>query len=580
MIGKLVQSLFLSIFALAGLAFLAVMGWALSGQIATYTWDPAPATIVASDIDEDRSRDNPYRFTVEYTYQVAGQDYTSNRYQHDHDGSDDYSEINQLLSRYPAHSQATCYVNPDAPAEAVLERPSLGDIAIFGAFGLIPLLFVVVGFGGIYYTWRSPPRGGEEHAVSVGHAGRRQLQGRGLALFFLVFFLFGSVFFTIFFLWPTWGVWQARQWQSVTAEVLDSRVRSHSGDDGTTYSIDIEYAYEFNGQPYRSNRYDFTTGSSSGRASKQAVVNQHPSGKQITVYVNPANPHQAVINRSMTGAIWLGGITAVFPLVGLSGLVWLGAKRLRGGGDDGWSVLDRPGRGASGKSAALAGAGTGGDRSSNAALRDTVGPVTLKPESSRVGGFVGLLLFGLVWNGIVFTFLVPEVIDGWRGGVGVGGVLFTLFGSVFVLVGLGVVGGAVYQGMRLFNPTCELQVTRRAFRLGEPLAVRWQIRGPVDRLQDLAVTLEGREEAEYTHGTRTSTDKHTFARLVLAEVTDAAQIRHGDAVIDLPERTMPSLNAGHNRIIWTLRAHGSIRRWPDMDQSFALTLLPRETSHG
>ena len=59
-------------------------------------------------------------------------------------------------------------------------------------------------------------------------------------------------------------------------------MRSHEGDDSTTYSVDIVYRYEVGGRTYRGNRYDFLGGSSSGYEAKQRVVDAHPVGATVT----------------------------------------------------------------------------------------------------------------------------------------------------------------------------------------------------------------------------------------------------------------------------------------------------------
>jgi hypothetical protein len=53
-----------------------------------------------------------------------------------------------VVARHPAGSKTVCYVNPDEPTEAVLERGFTPDMW----FGLIPLLFVLVGVGGLIFT--------------------------------------------------------------------------------------------------------------------------------------------------------------------------------------------------------------------------------------------------------------------------------------------------------------------------------------------------------------------------------------------------------------------------------------------
>jgi hypothetical protein len=37
---------------------------------------------------------------------------------------------------------------------------------------------------------------------------------------------------------------------------------------------------------------------------------------------------------------------------------------------------------------------------------------------------------------------------------------------------------------------------------------------------------------------------------------------------------MHSFEAGHNKIIWSLRVHGDIYRWPDVKDEYPIVVLP------
>jgi hypothetical protein len=54
------------------------------------------------------------------------------------------------VRKFPSGSQATCFVDPASPGDAVLERNATGELW----FGLIPLAFVAVGAGGLIFVFR------------------------------------------------------------------------------------------------------------------------------------------------------------------------------------------------------------------------------------------------------------------------------------------------------------------------------------------------------------------------------------------------------------------------------------------
>ena len=137
-------------------------------------------------------------------------------------------------------------------------------------------------------------------------------------IFGFIFFGLGGVFLWVFFGYPAWKSYQASEWEQVEAVVQDSFVKSHQSDDGTTYSIQISYTYEIDGTTYKSDRYHFILGSSSGYSSKQKVVDQYPKGKTITCLVNPEDPNEAVIKRGLGKAWWFAPFPLIFMLVGMA----------------------------------------------------------------------------------------------------------------------------------------------------------------------------------------------------------------------------------------------------------------------
>ena len=90
---------------------------------------------------------------------------------------------------------------------------------------------------------------------------------------------------------------------------------------------------------------------------------------------------------------------------------------------------------------------------------------------------------------------------------------------------------------------------------------------------------EGREEATYTRGTTTSTDRETFALIRLIDTEIPSKFSTGRATLHIPPDTMHSFNAPRNKITWLVKIHGQIPRWPDVDADFTLTVLPPPTAH-
>jgi hypothetical protein len=156
---------------------------------------------------------------------------------------------------------------------------------------------------------------------SLANRSKRQLGSGCLRLFFLPFFLIGVGFFYGLTIHPALKILAARSWVETPCVIDSSEVQSHSGSKGSrTYSVGITYHYFFADQEYKSDRYYFGSGSSSGWKAKNAVVQKYPPGKETVCFVDPNKPSEAVLNRGWFGELGFGAIGLLFALVGGLGI--------------------------------------------------------------------------------------------------------------------------------------------------------------------------------------------------------------------------------------------------------------------
>jgi hypothetical protein len=198
-------------------------------------------------------------------------------------------------------------------------------------------------------------------------------------------------------------------------------------------------------------------------------------------------------------------------------------------------------------------------------------PRTLKPGFSPLAKLVGAILVAAFWNGIVSVF-VWQAIRSWLRHRPEW--FLTIFILPFVAIGLVMIGAVGYFLLALFNPRPALTITPGAVRLGDTLEVRWLFQGLAEVIERLRIWLEGREEAQYQRGTTTATDKSVFATLELINTTDRLVLRSGQARLTVPAGLMHSWASNHNKIVWAIKVHGDIPRWPDIKEEFPLTVLP------
>ncbi len=555
-VGRLGLTLFfLLFFALGSLFELFIIRefWRTLGQRA---WKRTPCTISSSAVQERTAGDAPFAWAVSYRYTHNGQSHTGSSYRRNEEASGSYSDMQRLARKYPAGRETFCYVNPGNPGETVLKRDSL-------ALGLViplPLIFVAIGAGGAVLIWCKPAAEAET-SIAAG-ALRKSRKGKGKSKYvapvlFVIFTLVGGGLLYPLGIKPIARTIAAESWVATPCQVLRAEVRSHDSDDGTTYSVYILYQYEFQGQRYKSDRYEFLGGSSSGYEGKARVVEQYRTAAGPICYVNPDDPFDAVLQRGFRAKLLLALLPLVFLLLGVGGLV--GALRASPTGGDRAAqpyLAQRPLR-----------ASDDGDL----LWVEGSGRAVLAPTFSGKTKFVGMTFAALFWNVIVLVF-VASIANGFqRGDPSWMGLLMLL---PFVAVGLGLAGGAVYQFLALFNPRPMLELSCGTIPLGGTAELRWGFTGRTSRIDEFTVTLRGIEECKYRKGTSTYTDRNTFYEMELNRTSDPNEIASGQIGFLLPRDTMHSFAAENNKILWSLDTHGSIKGWPDVKESFQITVAP------
>ncbi|MCB0330769.1 MAG: DUF3592 domain-containing protein [Bdellovibrionales bacterium] len=557
--GKLFGTLFFLVFLAAGsfFAYLVVKGFLYT--LDTYSWNEVPTQIGDVTIRRNQKHDedsSPYELSLTYSYTVGSETFTKD-IPFDEKRFSSYEDADEMARNYPKGSTRTCFVDPMDPSTSLLVRESL----LVGFVVLFPLIFVAVGGGGLYYLWfGSSAKKSAQRSIARSNKSQRSMDW--------VVWVVGGVF-TLFGLIGTYFLGQmgldsyfAQQWTPVPGKVLESSVIRHesSDDDGGTsytYSVDIFYEYVVDGETYRGSRFDFAGGSSSGYDSKAAIVKENPSGKEITVFVNPENPRESAIQVGFSWFFLLVLFPLIFLVIGLIVLYsQVGGSRKREGG------LANLNSGQGGVAAKIGRSHTG---------YEADGPTVLKPQASGVGKVVVMLLISLFWNGIVSVF-VYQAYDLWIRGTP--DWFLMLFLVPFVLIGSLLIFGVFYSILAAFNPVVELTLSTRRPQLGSELEIKWNVKGKSSALEWLSISLEAVEQVTYRRGTNTATDRHTCFKEEVTKVTNSSGIRSGSVRVNIPIDQMHTFEASNNKIIWKLHLQGSIPRWPDVLESFDLYVQP------
>lgn len=564
-IGKLFTTTFLSIFVVAGGFFASMMVGELQHGIDQQGWVERPCTVIDSGVSITASSNDPYMPWVEYTYTHGGKTYTSSNVSDDDAATNIYREAQACTIDYPKGGTGKAFINPNKPSESVLSTSGGKSLMTIGFLAIWLPLFSGIPLAIIIATWWPKKKDkAAERRITKDKSGT--IAG---VLFGGVFAAAGLGMLIFMTILPLTRTALAQNWNKVSCDIERSEILQSQGDDGPTYRIDILYFYQVNGQRYGCNRYSFASiGSSSGYDGKLKVTQRYPVGQATTCYVDPNDPTHAVLVRGLTLANLWGLFPLPFLTAGLAAMyfslpgketsknAWHPQRRKRTVKQEQWAeetnIDDNEPR-----------------------------PVILKPTRSRLGKFAGLTFVALFWNGIVSVFIY-QVAKGYLNGAPE--TLLTIFLIPFVIVGLGIIFGAIRQLMMIFAPSVVIELDRRALPIGGSTMLRWHMTGGSGRVKSVTIALVGEESATYTRGTDTATDTDTFFEQYLvgdgeeasedASTSLAPLINRGDALLQVPQDTMHSFEAENNKIVWKLRVRSKVAGWPDPKDEYRLTVLP------
>ncbi len=399
--------------------------------------------------------------------------------------------------------------------------------------------------------------------AGAGPAAAREIsprQSAGCAIAFCaVFLLAGLAVFVPFFALPARRQLATRTWSATPCEVLESRVAEVSGDDGSTYRVDVLYAYVASGERHTSRRYDFLGGSSSGYRSKQTIVDRYPPGTRTVCWVDPAAPAQAVLSRAWRAEWLFGLLPLVFVAVGAGGMVFAWRQR----------------HGIAGLPAGTDGLPAGGAllAARRQAAVPSFGPATLRAQQTPFGKLVVALFVALFWNGIVAVF-IWHLVQRWRAGDADG--CLALFLAPFVLIGLLLLATVPYQLLAFLNPRPTLTLSQGTLAPGGSAHLTWRFAGLPGRIRRLRILLEEREVSlQSDAGSRPPTPSEPRTSIVVVDTSEPSSIPEGGRLITVPRDARPSSATTQSAVVWCFKVKGEIAFWPDVDEEFPLTVTSR-----
>lgn len=128
---------------------------------------------------------------------------------------------------------------------------------------------------------------------------------------------------------------QSMGWEQVPGTIIASEVVDEWDTTGERYTGRVIYTYEVDGVMYEGDQLDLRGTTYLGNEEDaEELLTPYPVGGSVMPYVDPADPTQAVLTRTIPDAIWgFVGVGGVLLLTSLSLGVWQVVNRRKTASD-------------------------------------------------------------------------------------------------------------------------------------------------------------------------------------------------------------------------------------------------------
>jgi hypothetical protein len=140
------------IFALAGsAALISIFLLPTIHIIEAQGWRNVPCTILYTQVAGSGSRNTAYSIDIRFKYTFDNVSYVGTRYNFSGASSEGFAYCQAIVHRLHDGAHTLCYVDPTDPSESVIDRGMFRGLW----FGLLPLIFIVIGVSIVVFALRS-----------------------------------------------------------------------------------------------------------------------------------------------------------------------------------------------------------------------------------------------------------------------------------------------------------------------------------------------------------------------------------------------------------------------------------------
>lgn len=524
------------------------------------SWEARPCIILESSVRENPKK--PYfTFEVKYQYEYNDETYISKSFRDDHRGSDYYSNVDKLVQKYPVGSETICFVNPNDPQMALLERTSLFNLF----FLLIPLSMIFIGFKLI--MWISHDNSAPSQSVAKTY--NKKNKGVFKYIFYTALIILGAIFFYILTIKPIISSYKISSWDRIPCSIIYADIREERDRDSVSHSIYMLYEYELDARKYRSEKIISTFDRMLTLRAMNRKIEMYQSAEILKCYVNPKDPNDAFLSRRITIHPMVGLFALLAFLIGITGIYYLVTGYCPQGLDP-EKPWNQPWQSSSKT-----------QKENEISSIDNLSK-KLSPDHSMRGCFWTAFLSAVFWNGYLW-FLILYDIRVIRG-EGFNMPQFDIITWVFLIIGLLMLIPFIYTLFSLFNPSAELIITPFELTLGTSVRLKWKFSKSCYRIKKLSIKLCVVEKiyskSDMPDNNQGKDMKNGPGSKILYEVkifesSRSHEMQSGQVDFVIPREEAPhSLYIKDYSISWQIIVHGEIPFFPDLEDSYTLTVMP------
>lgn len=105
---------------------------------------------------------------------------------------------------------------------------------------------------------------------------------------------------------PVSGYLRSSGWKETEGNIISTSIYEDTAGDEIRYRPQVAYWYSVDGRPRRGDQITFGSPDQSSREKANKLLKRYEGKDTVKVFYNPANPEEAVLDRALAFATWIG----------------------------------------------------------------------------------------------------------------------------------------------------------------------------------------------------------------------------------------------------------------------------------